>query len=325
MASIYKTNNNRWIAAIRRKNTPSISKVFDKHHEAKLWAVKKEAELAQQKEHGIKHSLHEALNRYLIEFVPSYKGIKTATWQINFLKRHLADIPLEDFNSSHAASYRDQRLANGVSGSSVNKELNFLSKILDVAGKEWGWIDNNPVKNITRPKNGKHRERRPTQSELEILRNECERSGNYHVWRMIEFAIETGMRQGEILSLTTFNVDLNKRMAHLADTKNGESRNVPLSRRACELLSEEINSNQTTRVFSKWSSGDGFRSTYRRICERTGITDLRFHDFRHEAASRFFEMGLNQFQVAAITGHKSLQSLHRYTHINTETLLEVIA
>jgi len=325
MASIYKHNSNKWIAVIRRTGFKTRTKSFTKYSDAKQWAITQESQIAQQKEHGIKHSLHEALSRYLTEFVPSYKGIKTATWQIHFLKRHLDDISLEDFNSSHAASYRDQRLSNGVSGSSVNKELNFLSKILDVAAKEWEWVDNNPVKNITRPKNGKNRERRPTQSELDELRNECERSGNCHVWRMIEFAIETGMRQGEILSLTTFNVDLNKRMAHLADTKNGESRNVPLSRRACELLSEEINTNQTTRVFSKWSSGDGFRSTYRRICERTGITDLRFHDFRHEAASRFFEMGLNQFQVAAITGHKSLQSLHRYTHINTETLLEVIA
>ena len=324
MASIYKHNSDKWIAVIRRTGFKTRTKSFTKHSDAKQWAVTQESQIAQQKEHGIKHSLHEALNRYLTEFVPSYKGIKTATWQIDFLKRHLADIPLEDFNSSHAAFYRDQRLTNGVSGSSVNKELNFLSKILDVASKEWGWIDINPVKNITRPKNGKHRERRPTQSELETLRNECERSGNYHVWRMIEFAIETGMRQGEILSLTTLNVDLNKRIARLADTKNGESRDVPLSRRACELLSEEIETNQTIKVFSKWSSGDGFRSTYRRICERTGITDLRFHDFRHEAASRFFEMGLNQFQVAAITGHKSLQSLYKYTHIKAEKLLEVI-
>ena len=324
MASIYKHSSDKWIAVIRRTGFKTRTKSFTKHSDAKQWALTQESQIAQQKEHGIKHSLHEALNRYLTEFVPSYKGIKTATWQIHFLKRNLADIPLEDFNSSQAASYRDQRLSNGVSGSSVNKELNFLSKVLDVAGKEWGWIDNNPVKNITRPKNGKHRERRPTQSELQTLRNECDRSGNYHVWRMIEFAIETGMRQGEILSLTTINVDLNERIAHLEDTKNGESRNVPLSRRACELLTEEIEANQTIRVFSKWSSGDGFRSTYRRICLRTGISDLRFHDFRHEAASRFFEMGLNQFQVAAITGHKTMQSLYRYTHIKTESLLQFL-
>ena len=324
MASIYKHSSDKWIAVIRRTGFKTRTKSFTKHSDAKQWAVVQESQIAQQKEHGIKHSLHEALNRYLIEYVPSYKGIKTATWQIDFLKRHLADIPLEDFNSSHAASYRDLRLANGVSGSSVNKELNFLSKILDVAGKEWGWIDNNPVKNITRPKNGKHRERRPTQSDLETLRNECERSGNHHVWRMIEFAIETGMRQGEILSLTVDCVDITKQIAHLANTKNGESRDVPLSKRACEVLSEEISCNQSHRIFSKWSSGDGFRSTYRRICERTGITDLRFHDFRHEAASRFFEMGLNQFQVAAITGHKTLQSLHKYTHLKANDLLKLL-
>ena len=62
------------------------------------------------------------------------------------------------------------------------------------------------------------------------------------------------------------------------------------------------------------------KSSWRRACSRAGINNLRFHDLRHEATSRFFEKGLNVMEVAAITGHNDLRMLQRYTHLRAEDL-----
>ena len=132
------------------------------------------------------------------------------------------------------------------------------------------------------------------------------------------------MRQGELLGIKVDDVDLKSRTIHLALTKNGSARDVPLSEKAFSLISNQLEETATSKLFSNWQSGDGFRSTFRRVCHRAGVSGLRFHDLRHEAASRLFEKGLNQFQVAAITGHKSLQSLQRYTHLRARDLVNLL-
>ncbi len=325
MATIYKTPNKRWIAAIRRKNSPSLSKVFDKHSDAKKWALTEEQKLLEKKSLTTQKTFHELLKKFSIEIAPAYKSQRTTLWMLGFIQKNTPNFNLSEISSTDICRYRDKRLDSGISGSSINKELNLLSRVFDIAIKEWQWMNMpNPLKQVTRPKNGKNRQRRPTSEELYRLHEECVRSRNLSVWRMIELAIETGMRQGELLSLTKDSIDLESRVTRLTDTKNGDDRDVPLSQRACKLFSDQINDNSSDSVFSNWTSGDGFRSTYRRICIRAGIDDLRFHDLRHEAASRLFEKGLNQFQVAAITGHRSLQSLQRYTHLKAKDLVKLL-
>ena len=155
----------------------------------------------------------------------------------------------------------------------------------------------------------------------------------------MELAVETAMRQGELLSLTWANVDLERRVAFLPETKNGTSRYVPLSSRAVALLAGSPRS-INGQVFPVTTNAvrNGFvaavsraRRMYVRACLAQGFaadpsmfTDLRFHDLRHEATSRLFERGLNPMQVAAITGHKTLQMLKRYTHLRAEDLARML-
>ena len=127
------------------------------------------------------------------------------------------------------------------------------------------------------------------------------------------------MRRGEILSLTWENVHLDKRFVHLPDTKNGDSRDVPLSPMALELLSA-LPRNIRGDQFVFPLHFEALKSLWRRACSRADISDLRFHDLRHEATSRLFEKGLNVMEVAAITGHKDLRMLQRYTHLRAEEL-----
>ena len=136
----------------------------------------------------------------------------------------------------------------------------------------------------------------------------------------VKLALETVMRQGELLRLHWEYIDLNRGTAHLPDTKNGEARTVPLSSTAIAVL----------RALPRALHGDVFRGvtteavkrSYMRAIRRAGIKDLRFHDLRHEATTRLFEKGLNIMEVASITGHKDLRMLRRYTHLKAEDLAQ---
>ncbi|MGC9208169.1 site-specific integrase, partial [Acidithiobacillus sp.] len=138
---------------------------------------------------------------------------------------------------------------------------------------------------------------------------------------IVQFAIETGMRRSEICGLRWENVNLAGKVALLPDTKNGKARNVPLSSAAVAVLSA---------LPRRLSGGvwdvkeDTVTQAFARCCRRAVIEDLHFHDLRHEATSRFFEKGLNPMQVAAITGHKTLQMLKRYTHLRAEDLAKML-
>ena len=126
------------------------------------------------------------------------------------------------------------------------------------------------------------------------------------------------MRRSEILGLLWTNVDLEKRVAHLLMTKNGESRGVPLSSRAVAIL-RALPPSCTGRVFGELTV-EALKLSFKRAVRRAGIDGLRLHDLRHEATSRFFEKGLNVMEVASVTGHKTLQMLKRYTHLSAGDL-----
>jgi len=129
------------------------------------------------------------------------------------------------------------------------------------------------------------------------------------------------MRRGEILSLTWNNVDLQKRVARLIDTKNGEGRSVPLTQKATALLLA-LPRSIDGRVFA--TTAEAVKLAFQRAVVRAGIEDFHFHDLRHEGVSRLFEKGLNVMEVASISGHKTLQMLKRYTHLSSECLLSKI-
>ena len=163
------------------------------------------------------------------------------------------------------------------------------------------------------------RNRRLESGEFERLKEAAKQTKNPHIWPIIVFAIETGMRRGEILGLRWEHVDLDRRIAYLPLTKNGSSREVPLSTKAAQVLARQRQHNDTTSPFPV--TPNGFRLAWDRLRSRAGLVDLRFHDLRHEAISRFFELGLNIPEVAVISGHKDPRMLFRYTHLRAEELV----
>ena len=180
-------------------------------------------------------------------------------------------------------------------------------------------LSSNPVDKVKMPPSSPARNRRLEDGEFERLKEAAKQTKNPHIWPVIVFAIETGMRRGEILGLQWEHVDLDRRIAYLPLNKNGSSREVPLSTKAAQVLTAQRQRNDKPSLFPV--SPNGFRLAWERLRSRAGLSDLRFHDLRHEAISRFFELSLNIPEVAVISGHNDPRMLFRYTHLRAEDLV----
>lgn len=155
--------------------------------------------------------------------------------------------------------------------------------------------------------------------ELDRLLQVCNTLRNDWLHPGILMAIETGMRRGELLNVQWHDVDFKASTLTIPHTKNGHVRCIPLTPKAVTIISARRtdDSKPTDKVFP--ASANTFRLAWERCKRRVAksypaITDLRFHDLRHEAVSRFFEMGLSVPEVALISGHRDPRMLFRYTH-----------
>ncbi|EBX7470022.1 site-specific integrase [Salmonella enterica subsp. diarizonae serovar 58:r:z53] len=273
-----------------------------------------------------KLSLSRALDRYLDTVSVHKRGYQQEFWRVGVIKRHpVTQKMMDEVTTVDIAAYRDDRLAQvnprtgkPISGDTVRLELALLSSLYNLAKVEWGTCRANPVEAVRKPKASPGRDRRLTSSEERRL-SKYFQARNAELYTIFHLALETGMRQGEILSLRWEHIDLQHGVAHLPVTKNGSVRDVPLSRRARQLL-QQLPVQLSGPVFHYKSSG--FKSAWRAARQYLKIENLHFHDLRHEAISRLFELGtLNVMEVAAISGHKSLNMLKRYTHLRAYQLV----
>lgn len=274
-----------------------------------------------------KTSLKDALTIYQHKVSILKKGYKQEKFRVAQLARSaLGAMMVDEITSVDIATYRDSRLESlnpktfkKISPATVRLEMSLLSNFFDIARIEWGFCDGNPVKNVRKPKTPPGRERRMTAREERLIHRYCNAHVNRELLSIVVFAVETAMRQSEILKLRWEDVNLHQRVATLHDTKNGTRRDVPLSLSARDMLLR-LGPKSAGNIFSYTSNG--LKSTWRFMLQRLEIEDLHFHDLRHEACSRLFEKGtLDMMEIAAISGHKSLGMLKRYTHLKAQKLV----
>jgi integrase len=270
--------------------------------------------------------LNDALDKYVSTISNNKNGWQQESYRRNVIKRYaIATKFMHEITSIDVAEYRDLRLSevnpksgNPISGNTVRLELALMSALYNLAIAEWGTCVFNPVQNVRKPKCNPGRERRLRSHEEKKIQRYLA-GKNAELLPIFHLALETAMRQGEILSLKWENINLQAGVAHLPETKNGTWRDVPLSAKARSILTE-LNMKPFGNVFSYKPSG--FKSAWRKCIKTLNIEDFHFHDLRHEAISRLFELDtLNMMEVAAISGHKSLSMLKRYTHLRAYQLV----
>lgn len=327
LASIRKRKGSYQVQ-VRRKGFPDISRTFHRLQDAKEWARNIEVqadrnELPENRKSLEQISLGQLVVRYRDEVVVRKKGREIEEIILNaFLRDPICKTKLSDLATSHFATYRDKRLTE-ITAKSLKRQLSPLQNMFEIAQEEWGIpIKENPLTKLKLKVTDNKRERRLRDGELERLLEAGKRTENPYVIPVVLFALETGLRRGEILSLGWDQVDLKRSSVTILESKNGHSRTIPLTPKALELLhsciqigKRQIESNLVFPV-----SANALRMSWGRLCKRAGIRDLHFHDLRHEAISRFFEMGLTVPEVASISGHKDLRMLLRYAHSNNQSI-----
>lgn len=329
MMASYVKRSGGWRAQVAIKGTRD-SKTFSTKAEAVAWATEREAALRKQSVTGIvaDKTLGQAFERYAEEVSVHKAGRRWEEMRLNLIgravidKRQLSSMLLSEVTPEILGKWRDQRMqTDKVSGSTVNREFKLLSNVFTVARREWRWVEKSPTTDVRRPKENKAREKLYNDDEIERISlalgfNESIASTKKQcVGIAFLFAIETAMRQGEICSLTEDSIT--GAVAHLKHTKNGEARNVPLSKRALELLKYLPPQEKDGSLFHvKASSAEVI---FRKARIAAGVLDGTFHDTRHLAITRLAKK-LNVLELARMVGHKDLNELRTYYNETAEEI-----
>lgn len=326
MATITKRKNG-WSVQVRRRGHAPQYKTLPTKAEAQAWARQFDtmADTGQalpdkRPLRGI--TLGALLQRYCDEVTPRKRGASSEVCRLRKMMRaEICALPVAEMTPKAFADYREMR-SREVQPGTVRRELYLLRRILDVAAKDWSLpLVGNPAKMVDAPIVRDARQRRLEPGERERLDFALSRTRNPLLSPIISFAIETAMRRGEILSLRWCDISTENRTAYIALTKNGHARTVPLTDGAMDVLRSLPRTGD--RVFP--ATAEAIRQCWEHAKRRAGLTDLRFHDLRHEALSRFCEMGLTIPELAVISGHRDPRMLFRYAHLRADQLAVKLA
>lgn len=326
MAQITKRGPAQWRVRVRRKGYPDVSKTFDYREDAEKWARAMEREMDTgafiPRTEAENTTLSQALERFAQEYIPQLADAAREFRRVSLLRRRpLARMTLAQIKGKDIAAFIREREQQGTGANTIRLDLALLSRLFELARTSWGMeYLANPTRHAAKPKIPGGRNRRLEGDEEKRLLLVC--SAKFAA--VVRFALATAMRREEIASLTWDRVDLAGRSVWLAETKNGDSRTVPLSPDALTVLKGQPRQIGNVPVFCMTSGA--ITQAMRAACRRAGIEGLKFHDLRHEATSRLFEnTDLDLMEIKAITGHRSMQMLARYTHLRTARLADRLA
>jgi integrase len=270
------------------------------------------------------HTFEELVERYMDEHsIPTKSPSSTQRDVYSFkqLLKAFSGMDIKDISPRKIAEYKTLRTKKGVRPATAGKELQLLSNALNIAMREWEWLESSPFEKVKINVPDNKRERWLNRDEESLLITACPE------WlrEIILFATNTGMREGEILSLRWPQVDLDNRAVTLLVTKNKERRSLPINETVYQLLKRKMEVRRSSGYVFPSETGTKLNShnlnrAFRTAREKVGLEDVRFHDLRHTAGSRMAQSGVDIYTIAKILGHKTLTMTMRYSHHNVESL-----
>jgi integrase len=349
MANIEKRISNdgksSYRVKIRLKGYPIQSATFERVTDAKKWAQQTESAIREGRHfkttEAKRHTMAELIDRYIKNVLPTKpKAIRKQTALLQRWRSEIGSHALADVTPSLIAECRD-KLAGEItlrgkprSMATVNRYMAALSIALTTAVKEWGWLDDTPMRKVTKGKESRGRVRFLSDDERIRLLKTCKESSNPYLYTVVVLALSTGMRQGEIMGLAWDVVDLNQGRAILHETKNGERRAVAITGHALELLKElsKVRRIDCNLLFpsrenapQKPQKSMDLRTPWETTVKKAELQDFKFHDLRHSAASYLAMNGASLAEIAEVLGHKTLQMVKRYAHLSEGHTARVVA
>ena len=318
-----------WSVQVRRKGYPSLYKTFSSKADAQAWGRAQENRIDQHEPAAdpklLKNvTLGDVIRRYLEEVTPRKRSEESERNRLEKLLRDaLCDLPLGELTKQALAVYRDKRLRT-VKPGTIRREISLIHHALDIARIEWGYaLPQNPVKDLALPRLNNARTRRLEKHEVPRLHAALQQTRNKLIGPVVQFALETALRRSEILNLRWEHVHMESRIAHIPWSKTGYGRTIPLNDGALNVLSERAQEGKEGLVFP--ITVNAFQMAWERTRDRAGLSDFRFHDLRHEAISRFCELGLSIPEIAVISGHRDPRMLFRYAHLRPQDIAAKLA
>ena len=338
---IKKNGKKSYFVRIRMKGKPEATASFERLTDARLWASSTETEIREgrytKSTEAQRHTLSDLVDRYIRDVLPRKPKIRAEyTLQLKWWANQIGDVLLSDLTPSLISEHRDLlccKITNRksiISNSRVNRYMSALSSTISTAVREWEWMEDNPLRKISKLKEPRGRVRYLTNEERESLLTACKESHNTDLYLTVILAISTGGRRAEIWGLRWKCVDLKNGFITFEETKNDEPRSVPLAGHAFELMMErsKVPRIDTDLVFPSPKNPQNrfdFRRPFQIALKTAQIEDFRWHDLRHCTASYLVMAGVDMRTVAEILGHKTLQMTQRYTHLSPEHLKDAVA
>ena len=290
----------KWQCVIRIKGHPTITKTFLLKKDAEIWAKNIELKYFREENDIIKRDyplFKDCLIKYRDEVIIHKRSKDMENKLVRYLlNESFVNLKLNLVNNSIIAQYRDKSLKN-LKPSSVHRRLAIISHLYSIARKEWGYKIENPVLDITKPKISEPRNRRFTDDELNRLIYGNKTSSKMKA--IIQIALETGMRQGEILRIRPEHINDQTLYIPIAKTK---PRTIPLTKKALEIL------NNIELPFEL--SGLYVSKKFKKLCKFYNINDAKFHDLRRQALTNFMkDKKLTVAETMFISGHSDPKML----------------
>lgn len=321
----------KYRALVRLKGFPPQSATFERKTDAKKWAQDTESAIRDGRyfktAEAKKHTVTELIDRYSKSVLPTKpKNSQNQSIHLRWWKNQIGYYFLSDITSSVISQCRDDLLDEDIRGgkkrspATVSRYMTTMSYVMNVALKEWEWIELNPFTRVKKPKEPRGRVRFLDNEERERLLDACKASNSKDLYPIVVLAISTGMRQGEILNLKWKDIDFSRSQLVLHETKNNERRAVPIVGLAHKVLSElsKVRRIDTPFVFPGKNPDQPMkiRKSWDTALANAEIKDFRFHDLRHTTASYLAMNGATLAEIAEVLGHKTLQMVKRYAHLS---------
>jgi len=327
MATIRKLKSGRWQVLIRKSNHKAIYKTFIEKAVARKWAREVETQIEKDvyTDYGNAETItiQDLIIKYRDDIVPDHKAKKSTTHKLNKLMRYpVASQFLLRLRSSHVYQMQKKMKQEGLAPKTINIYIQLLVQIWNTAKKIWSinLPPQSPFELVTLEKVDNERDRVLTPDEYSLLLKKAEQS-NLHILRdFIEFLYCTGARYSEAIGLLRDNVDFDKKLATFLDTKNGEDRTIPLADNVIDILKRY----PFGETFFKFRSYDSYKFYFQQACRKAEIEDFRSHDLRACFITNCLLNGMQESEVAEISGHKDFRSLARYTRMKPEDLREKV-
>lgn len=345
-----KNGEKRYLVRIRLHGHPAVIATFSRLTDARRWAEKTEDDIRTGRyfkaAEGKKHTVGEAIDRYLITLAQrNPKRCEDVRPYLEWWRAQIGAYLLFDVTRALIVEKRDILMQGTVinkrltkskrkpklrTPATANRYMVALSTAFTMAVNEWEWLQDHPMRGIAKLPEPRGRVRFLDDDERARLLEACRQINSQHLHFLVVLALSTGARHGELINLRWRDVDFRRNVIVLHDTKNKERRVLPLAHHALEMMRERhaARTLATDLIFPSpydpkrhWES----QGSWKIALEKANITDFRFHDLRHSAASYLAMNGASLAEIAEVLGHKTLAMVKRYAHLSEAHTADVVA